>query len=121
MRHILSDKKRRTGKQYSDDEKNALLSVLHKSCRHGELAISLVAFPFKIQNPLKTNGFLPDEGEKIALRRLLELKNTLKDVLSVDLTWNIIMDGIYYADELCVNHDIVHQYTHEIKTYAKQI
>ena len=78
---LLLSSPRRVGKSYSEEEILSLhQQITNKITTNDELFIALVAFPFKIQNPLKTKGTYPDLGEQIALQRMAKLSREVSDI-----------------------------------------
>ena len=117
---LLLSSPRRVGKSYSEEETLSLhQQITNKITTNDELFIALVAFPFKIQNPLKTEGRDPDLGEQIALQRMAKLSSEASDI-GFDLHRDIITDGKFYADELGVSESVVDRYTTGIQKMADE-
>lgn len=61
--------------------------------------LTLVAFPFKVPNPLKVGDrALPDLAELAALRTLEQLRADVRAVYPPGIEFVIIHDGVYIAD-----------------------
>ncbi len=118
---VLLSSKYRAGKTYSQNDLVRLENIILKKLNNNdELSIAISAFPFKIMNPLKTNGSYASEGELSSLNRLKMISQDLYNI-GVDLKWNIITDGFFYADELSVDESYVSLYIKRVKEMASEI
>lgn len=117
---ILTHPKWRVGKSYSTPEYEKIKSNIENKLVEQNLPIALAAFPFKIQNPLKTIGNDPDWGERIALERLKSFKDEVASI-DIHIDWTIITDGMYFADELHVDKTKVSEYQRGVKAIAEQV
>jgi hypothetical protein len=110
----------RAGKAYMDEEKERISKEIKGKLTSQHLEIALAAFPFKIPNPLKTYSPRPDWGERIAIERLIGISKAATET-DIDLRWNIITDGMFYADELHVEKERVVCYQEGIRTIAQTL
>ncbi len=110
----------RAGKKYSLQEQQRLKEEIERKTKSDRIEIALAAFPFKMQNPLKTVGNTIDCGELIALRRLKEIAQGAA-TRGYELSWHIITDGAYYADELQTPRTAAAEYKQAIEDLARHL
>jgi|SRR3989338_4665971 len=107
----------RAGKAYTPNDEARLRGEIARKLEGNTLEIALAAFPFKVPNPLKTQGIGPDWGERMALERLARLSSEAQE-LGYELRWRIITDGAYYAQELSVAARDVKDYQDGVRDLA---
>ncbi|MGV8162135.1 MAG: L-tyrosine/L-tryptophan isonitrile synthase family protein [Candidatus Nanoarchaeia archaeon] len=117
---LLLDPKIRAGQAYSLEEELKLKEEISNKLVGDRLEIALAAFPFKIQNPLKTISLKPDMGEKVVLERLKVIANIAAEI-GVNIHYNIIADGCFYSDELFVKKAIAEEYLRYVINISSSI
>ena len=110
----------RAGREYNQEERERLEAEIAKKIENDRLHIALAAFPFKMPNRLKTEGYMPDWGERVALERLKRISECGGE-LGYEIIWNIITDGSYYAEELFVFPGEVTVYGRRVREMAKEL
>ncbi len=118
---LIMSPQRRAGKSYTQEEQDNITNqISNKVSKNNEISIALSAFPFKIPNPLKTIWSKPQQWEMITLQRLNSISKNAEDIW-FDLSWNIITDGLFYADELGVSKEHVDIYIDWVKHIANEL
>ncbi|KAK6205098.1 putative spore wall maturation protein [Scheffersomyces amazonensis] len=80
----------------------------------------LPAFPCKSSNVEKVSGQMPDKGEELALRRLINFSRSIQKVYPPGLIIWIVSDGHVFSDCIGVDDLMVNKYTIALKElYAK--
>jgi hypothetical protein len=82
--------------------------------------LSLLGFPFKIEVPLKTNRFLPDMGEILAIHKLKYLAECIKKEYSPGVKITIFTEEIF-AKFIQVKQTRANAYINRIKFIIKKL
>jgi pyoverdine/dityrosine biosynthesis protein Dit1 len=81
----------------------------------------LPAFPCKSSNLQKVAGVVPDRGEEMALRRLIEFSKSIQSLYEPGMKLWIVSDGHVFSDCIGVDDDVVDQYTAQLKDLYQKV
>jgi pyoverdine/dityrosine biosynthesis protein Dit1 len=95
--------------------------VHYFTSRNLQIESVLPAFPCKSSNNEKVNGLFPDKGEELALRRLISVCQSIKDIYPPGLKLIIVSDGHVFSDCIGVDDDVVDDYTEKLKYLHSKI
>ncbi|EMG48580.1 hypothetical protein G210_0817 [Candida maltosa Xu316] len=70
----------------------------------------LPAFPCKSSNVEKVSGDMPDKGEELALRRLIQFSESIKEIYPPGIIIWIVSDGHVFSDCIAVDDSKVNRY-----------
>ncbi|SMN19638.1 similar to Saccharomyces cerevisiae YDR403W DIT1 Sporulation-specific enzyme required for spore wall maturation [Maudiozyma saulgeensis] len=113
---IKNDEWDESGREYFVDR------VRYFTDRYVRIECILPAFPCKSSNINKVGGDIPDKGEELALRRLIQITKDVKDFYPPGLKIWIVSDGHVFSDCIGVDDDVVDNYTsrlHELYDLCK--
>jgi hypothetical protein len=101
--------------------KSEFINIIHDFVeRKKPVNLSLLGFPFKVEVPLKTNRFLPDMGEILALHKLEFLAKCIKREYSPGVKITIFTEEVF-AKFAGVNKIKADAYIHGIKSIIKKL
>lgn len=96
--------------------KNLFVETVHYfTSRNLVIEAVLPAFPCKSSNLNKVHGLYPDNGEEMALRRLIEVVEMSKEVYEPGMKIYIVSDGHVFSDCIGVDDDVVDVYTRKLR------
>jgi hypothetical protein len=89
-----------------------MLSTLRQCTKRGSpVQLTLLAFPFKVPNPVKVGQRqLPDSAELAAIRHLAMLRDSIQSVYPPGLEFHILHDGSLIANVFGIDLEEVRQY-----------
>ncbi|MBI4039245.1 L-tyrosine/L-tryptophan isonitrile synthase family protein [Candidatus Daviesbacteria bacterium] len=100
--------------------KDSWLKKFNTSIRNTRFAFSILGFPFKIPNPLKTNRTMPDLGEVMALNKLENIASLVELVSGIRVEIYIITEGAF-GKFVGIKKNSTKQYQSRLGYLAKQL
>ncbi|PWN48392.1 hypothetical protein IE53DRAFT_199947 [Violaceomyces palustris] len=85
------------------------------------IAMVIPAFPGKSSNKEKTSGILPDKGEELALRTLLQFSCSVERFYPPGCIFHVVSDGHVFSDLVGVDDSVIDLYGKEFRRLAKAI
>lgn len=83
-------------KEYLENNRNYWLEKINYFItKQKPIKFTILGFPFKIPNPLKTNRKLPDFGELLALKKLFDIASLIKKIYSSGAIVYIFTEGVF--------------------------
>lgn len=113
--HVHNDKWEESGRQ------NFMNCVKYFTDRYIKVECVLPAFPCKSSNLEKTGDKLPDKGEEIAIRRLVNLCISVKEFYPPGMKVFIVSDGHVFSDCIGVDDNTVNAYTSALHLLTNKI
>lgn len=81
----------------------------------------LPAFPCKSSNPDKVSGTVPDKGEELAIKQIINFVNLVRDIYPPGMKFFIVSDGHVFSDCINVDDSDVDSYTEELKKLYDEV
>lgn len=113
--HVHDDKWEDIGRQYF------INCVKYFTDRYLKIECVLPAFPCKSSNTEKVGDTLPDKGEEIAIRRLIDLCNSVTEFYPPGMKVFIVSDGHVFSDCIGVDDNTVAVYTEALHSLTQTI
>lgn len=89
--------------------------------RRVQIQACLPAFPCKSSNTMKVAGNVPDKGEELAMRRLINVCKTVKKFYPPGMKVWIVSDGHVFSDCIGVNDEVVNNYGTQLRKLYESI
>lgn len=112
---IVDDEWEKCGRKYFIDR------VKYFTDRYLKIECILPAFPCKSSNWDKVYGMIPDKGEELALRRLIQATKDVVEVYPPGMKIWIVSDGHVFSDCIGVDDDIVDNYTEHLHQLYEKV
>lgn len=107
--------------RWSEGKDNFIKNVHFFTSRNAPILSVLPAFPCKSPNEDKVASCLPDKGEELALRRIIDFVSTIQKIYPPGMKFYLVSDGHVFSDCIHVDDEMVDLYFMKLEAIYQEI